>query len=143
MITRAALNRLSRKSAHKYPVQISGASTYDVAGGSSMAAHKAVAATEDFRPQLLEGLEQRDRKSILGAAKNLHFSAHSVVYAQGNPARHLFLLKEGDARYFCLTPEGRLKAEGFSALVFCRQKSSASQHSRSNPRLCILRASKH
>ena len=69
-------------------------------------ASQAASVAEDFRPQFLEGLEPGELKSILGAAAKLQFSANSVVIQQGEPARRLFLLTEGSARFFYLSPEG-------------------------------------
>jgi CRP-like cAMP-binding protein len=69
-------------------------------------ASRSAAVAEDFRPQFLEGLGPGDLKSILGAATKLNFSANSVVSHQGEPARRLFLLTEGGARFFYLSSEG-------------------------------------
>ncbi len=69
-------------------------------------ASRAAAVAEDSRPQFLEGLDPGALKSILGAATRLQFAANSVVIRQGEPARRFFLLTEGGARFFYLSPEG-------------------------------------
>lgn len=90
-----------------------------------MTASRSPAVPQDFGPQFLDGLEQRELKLIEGAAKKLKFSPKSTIYVQGDPASHLFLMIVGDARYFYTTPEGRkilgprvLAGEIFGGAVF-------------------------
>jgi CRP/FNR family cyclic AMP-dependent transcriptional regulator len=52
------------------------------------------------------GIAPRDLKSILKAATPRRFFANSVVIHQGDEVRNLYLLTEGRARYFFVTPEG-------------------------------------
>jgi CRP-like cAMP-binding protein len=58
------------------------------------------------RPRFFEGLDAPDIKTILAAAVYKRFLAKSVVFHQGDPAGHLFLLLTGRARRFFLTPDG-------------------------------------
>lgn len=64
-------------------------------------------ATAATSKRLFAGLSKEERLSILAAASYRRFSRHSVVTNQGEPARHLFLLIKGSARYFFITPDGR------------------------------------
>jgi CRP/FNR family transcriptional regulator, nitrogen oxide reductase regulator len=75
-------------------------------GYPAIMASQAPAVTEDLKAQFLEGLAPGDLKSILGAAAKMRFPANSVVVNQGEPARRMFLLAEGGARFFYLSPEG-------------------------------------
>ncbi len=90
-----------------------------------MPASGASAVPQDFGSPFLDGLEHRDLEAILGAATKLKFPTKSTVYVQGDPARHLFLMMHGDARYFYTTREGRkilgpriLPGEIFGGAVF-------------------------
>ena len=80
---------------------------------------------QDFGSPFLDGLEQCDLEAILRSATKLKFPAKSTVYVQGDLARRLFLVVDGDARYFYTTPEGRkilgpriLPGEIFGGAVF-------------------------
>jgi CRP/FNR family transcriptional regulator, nitrogen oxide reductase regulator len=64
-------------------------------------------AADSFKVRLLEGLSGGERHSILAAAAYRRLSRHSVVTNQGEPADRLFLIIEGSARYFFITPDGR------------------------------------
>ncbi len=90
-----------------------------------MAASQARAIPQNSGPLFLDRLDQGDLKSILRAATKLKFPAKSTVYVQGDPAKQLFLMMDGDARYFYTTPEGRkilgpriLPGETFGSAVF-------------------------
>lgn len=58
------------------------------------------------RSRFLSGFSPPDLKTILGAARQQHFTSNSVVVSQGSPAEHLFLLTKGRARFFFNTQEG-------------------------------------
>jgi len=80
--------------------------------------------------QFLDGLQNGDLRIILSAARRLNFPAKSTLYVQDDPAKHLFLLIDGDARYFHTTPEGRkilgpriLPGEVFGGAVFSLRRS--------------------
>jgi len=74
--------------------------------GTVMTASGAALRTDLSSPLLL-GLFPRDIDSILAAATQRHFLANTVVSSQGDPATSLYLLTNGRARYFFVTPEGR------------------------------------
>ena len=54
-----------------------------------------------------DGVPAGDVRLILAAATTRRFSPHSVVYEQGSTARELYLLTNGRARYFLISPDGR------------------------------------
>jgi CRP/FNR family transcriptional regulator, nitrogen oxide reductase regulator len=54
-----------------------------------------------------EGLATRDIRSVVAAATPRRFLANSILYNQGEPSRAAYLLIEGRARYFYVTPEGQ------------------------------------
>ena len=58
------------------------------------------------RPRFFEGMDAPDIKIILAAAVHKRFLAKSVIFHQGDPAGHLFLLLTGRARRFFLTQDG-------------------------------------
>jgi CRP/FNR family transcriptional regulator, nitrogen oxide reductase regulator len=72
-----------------------------------MTASEAAAIVRDVQPRLLEGLAPSEMKAVLSAARLRRFLANSVVTNHGHPADHLFLLVNGQARYFLLTPNGQ------------------------------------
>jgi CRP/FNR family transcriptional regulator, nitrogen oxide reductase regulator len=55
----------------------------------------------------LEGVPAADVRLILAAAATRRFSSHTVVYEQGSEAREFYLLTNGRARYFVISPDGR------------------------------------
>jgi CRP-like cAMP-binding protein len=61
----------------------------------------------NLRPSFLEGLPPDEVKSLLAVAKHRRASANSVLTRQEDPARHLFLLLTGRARYFFVTERGQ------------------------------------
>jgi CRP-like cAMP-binding protein len=54
----------------------------------------------------LAGLGQRDLKTVLKAAEHRKIPAGHVVIRNGEPARHLYLMCAGSAKYFRLTKNG-------------------------------------
>jgi CRP-like cAMP-binding protein len=64
-------------------------------------------AARSLKTRLLEGLSQKDKDTILSAASYFRFAADAVPACQGDPADRLFLLINGSARYFFVTPDGR------------------------------------
>ncbi len=61
----------------------------------------------DLKPRFLDGLAPPEVKAVLAAAKLRRYLANSVVTNQDHPADHLFLLLNGRARYFYITPDGQ------------------------------------
>ncbi len=72
-----------------------------------MTASEVAAAIRDLEPRFLEGLAPGEIKAVLAAAKLRRYLANSVVTNHGHPADHLFLLVNGQARYFLITPNGQ------------------------------------
>jgi len=72
-----------------------------------MTVSQIAAVVNHLKPRFLEGLASPDLNAILSAAIQHRFVANSVIVNQGNPARHLFLLMNGRARYFYLSPDGQ------------------------------------
>jgi CRP-like cAMP-binding protein len=60
-----------------------------------------------LKSRFLDGLTHQDRAVILGAGSIRSVAAHSVIAHQGEPADRLYLITEGCARYFYLTPDGK------------------------------------
>jgi CRP-like cAMP-binding protein len=65
------------------------------------------AVLENLRPRFFEGLAAPELKSILAAAEYRRLPANSVITHQDQPAKHLFLLLTGRARYFFVTEKGQ------------------------------------
>ena len=61
----------------------------------------------DLKPRFLEGLPPSSLKSVLEAAEYRRAPANSVIIHQDQPAKHLFLLLTGRARYFFVTEKGQ------------------------------------
>jgi CRP/FNR family transcriptional regulator, nitrogen oxide reductase regulator len=66
-----------------------------------------VSAAEQMKWPFLAGLTVSERSAILAAASERRVPADSVVVQQGDPADRLFLIANGCARYFYITPEGK------------------------------------
>jgi len=62
---------------------------------------------DGLKSRFLHGLTKPDLASILAAATQRRYLADSVVVNQGDGAEYFFLLANGCARNFFLTPEGR------------------------------------
>jgi CRP/FNR family transcriptional regulator, nitrogen oxide reductase regulator len=67
----------------------------------------AIVSFRNIRPRFFEGLAPAEINTIVSAAKQRRYLAHSVIVNQGHPADYLFLLTSGRARYFYVTPDGR------------------------------------
>jgi CRP/FNR family transcriptional regulator, nitrogen oxide reductase regulator len=72
-----------------------------------MTASEVAAVITDLEPRFLEGLAPAVIKAVLAAAKLRCYQANSVVTNHGHPADHLFLLLNGQARFFLITPNGQ------------------------------------
>jgi len=69
--------------------------------------HAEIAAiVRELRPRFFEGLAAPELKPILESARMREYSAESIVFHEGHPADHLYLLLSGRARFFTLTPQG-------------------------------------
>jgi CRP/FNR family transcriptional regulator, nitrogen oxide reductase regulator len=72
-----------------------------------MSAHQDSLMDVCSKSSFFEGIAPRDIRSILAAATPRRFLANSILYNQGEPVRSAYLLVEGRARYFYVTPEGQ------------------------------------
>ena len=61
----------------------------------------------NIQPRFFEGFTSAEIKMIVSAAKQRRYLANSVIVNQGHPSDYFFLLTNGRARYFYLTPDGR------------------------------------
>jgi CRP-like cAMP-binding protein len=59
-----------------------------------------------LKPRFFEGLTSSEVASIVAPATKRRFLARSVMTHEGDPADHLFLMIQGRARGFCMTPQG-------------------------------------
>ena len=60
-----------------------------------------------LKPRFLEGLTPQEFKLVVEAAEYQRFPAKYVVTNQDDPAKHLYLLLTGRARYFFLSETGQ------------------------------------
>lgn len=68
---------------------------------------KLSAVNDKIESPLLDGLSPFEVKSVLAAASRRRFLARSVILSQEDVANRLFLLSDGRARYFFITPQGQ------------------------------------
>jgi CRP-like cAMP-binding protein len=66
-----------------------------------------LAMLRDLKPRFLEGLTPSEAESVLTAAKYHKAPANCVITSQDDPAKRLFLLLTGRARYFFVTEKGQ------------------------------------
>jgi CRP-like cAMP-binding protein len=65
------------------------------------------AVLREVKPRFLRGLALPELNSVLMAAKQRRYLANSVFTNQDDPADHLYLLLDGRARHFSITPDGQ------------------------------------
>ena len=58
---------------------------------------------------LFAALSDAQRAQVLTHAQSRHFAAGERLFSQGDPAAHFFLLREGSAKLYRLSPEGHEK----------------------------------
>jgi len=73
-----------------------------------MTASEVAATLRDLKPRFLEGLARPALETIVAAATQRRFMAHSILTNQGQPATHLFVLLSGRARSFHMTQAGQV-----------------------------------
>jgi len=61
----------------------------------------------ELKPRFLEGLSSEERSAILAVARAKRFSANSTITLEGDIAKHLYLVLDGGARFFTLSPDGK------------------------------------
>lgn len=59
------------------------------------------------RTPLFGGLEEPDRKAVLGEMRETSYDAGQVIFSRGDPGRDVYLVTGGRVRLSVLTPEGR------------------------------------
>lgn len=78
-----------------------------VNSGLAMPTWDVVARVRDLAPIFLDGLAQNEIDEVLGAATLRRLREDSVIAREGEDAEELFLILEGLARHFTMTPEGK------------------------------------
>lgn len=71
-----------------------------------MAASEIAARVAELAPKFFEGLRPSELAAVLRAATLRRFRANTVIATEGEPADRLFLVLEGRARVFTMTPRG-------------------------------------
>jgi CRP-like cAMP-binding protein len=102
-----ALEQREQSTSRLKPSGLNGARKEAILNSDTMTLSEIAAVIAKVKPRFLEGLAPSDVKAVLAAAKPRRYLANSVVINQGHPADHLFLLLNGRARYFFITPDGR------------------------------------
>lgn len=73
----------------------------------SSAASESSSVLHTLKPRFLEGLTPHEFKLVVEAAEYQRFPANCVVTNQDHPAKHLYLLLTGRARYFFVSETGQ------------------------------------
>ena len=71
-----------------------------------MHTQRSLSVADTLQSRFLEGLTHSERNVVIGAASLRKFSNETVISNQGFPAEQLFLLVNGVARFFVITPNG-------------------------------------
>jgi CRP-like cAMP-binding protein len=58
---------------------------------------------------LFEPLDAEQRRRVLDSARVLHLDRGQTLFARGTPARHFYLVLEGNIKLYLLSPEGEEK----------------------------------
>src|SRR5579862_8436203 len=77
-----------------------------IEGVKPMSGASGTALPPGFRSSLLAGLKPPEIEAVVAAATRRSISAKQVIYREGDPATHMFLLVAGGAARYKLTPEG-------------------------------------
>jgi CRP-like cAMP-binding protein len=77
-----------------------------IKGAKPLNAASAIALPRGFRSSFLEGLIPSEIEAVLAAAARRSISAKQIIYHEGDPAAHLFLLVTGRAARYKLTHGG-------------------------------------
>jgi CRP-like cAMP-binding protein len=75
--------------------------------GAGVTSSQAAAILTGLRPKFLEGLNPAEARSIVAASSRKRFGANSLITSEGDPAERLYLMLDGGARYYTLSPEGK------------------------------------
>jgi CRP/FNR family transcriptional regulator, nitrogen oxide reductase regulator len=93
---------------------------------AKMTANQAVSLLSKEGSEFLEGLSPAEAEMIVAKATYRRYAINTVITNEAEPANHLFLLLEGTARAYTLTPQGEKvglgwfgagKVVGWAALV--------------------------
>ena len=79
----------------------------DAKRNAGMTSSRAAAMLAGMRSEFLEGLNALEVKDVLGAATRRRFAVGSLVISEGDAADHLFLMLDGGARHYTLSPQGK------------------------------------
>jgi CRP/FNR family transcriptional regulator, nitrogen oxide reductase regulator len=66
-----------------------------------------VALLTGLNSRFLEGLSSIDVRAVMEAATKKRFAANSLVVSEGDPAEHMFLMLDGGARHYTMSPQGK------------------------------------
>jgi CRP-like cAMP-binding protein len=75
-------------------------------GRAGMTSSEAAAILTGLQPRFLEGMNSAEVKSILAAASIRRFAANSAITSEGDSSDHLFLMLDGSARGYTVSPQG-------------------------------------
>jgi CRP-like cAMP-binding protein len=75
-------------------------------GRSGMTSSRAVTVLTGLKSRLLEGLTSAEVKSLLATARIRRFAANSVITSEGDSADRVFLMLDGSARGYTVSPQG-------------------------------------
>jgi CRP-like cAMP-binding protein len=73
---------------------------------AGMTSSQAAAILTRLKSRLLEGLSSAEVATILASASIRRFAANSVITSEGDSAEHLFLILDGSARGYTVSPQG-------------------------------------
>jgi len=75
-------------------------------GRAGMTSSRAVTVLTGLKSRLLEGLTPAEVKSLLATARIRRFAANSVITSEGDSADRVFLMLDGSARGYTVSPQG-------------------------------------
>lgn len=75
--------------------------------GRNGAGLKIATILSELKPRFFEGLSSAEVESIVAVAGRKRFGAHSLITGEGDPAERLYLMLDGGARYYTVSPEGK------------------------------------
>jgi CRP/FNR family transcriptional regulator, nitrogen oxide reductase regulator len=76
-------------------------------GRTGMTRSEAAGILTELKPKFLEGLSSAEVKSIVAVASSKRFAANSLITSEGDPAECLYMMLDGNARYYTVSPEGK------------------------------------
>jgi CRP/FNR family transcriptional regulator, nitrogen oxide reductase regulator len=76
-------------------------------GKAGVTSFEAVKVLGQLKPRFFEGLSEAAVRSIVEAAGRKRFRADSQITSEGDSAERMYLMLDGGARYYTLSPEGK------------------------------------